>query len=120
MRVIFIVLCIFLSIKFIANTQCAPNLNLAGHCGCCPLIGGNCIHFITIDGVAASWHTCVPDHLKDNFTLENCRNNITFDKNMTRLCHTKNGTFRFFPQCITKDLCYISLRRPTCIEIFHI
>jgi hypothetical protein len=115
MRTILFLLCIFLSIKFIHNSQCRSRTDLAGHCGCCSIIGGNCIHYETIDGVDVSWHLCVPDHLKKTFSLEQCKPNITIDKNFTRICRTKNGTFRLFPQCATKDLCRLRILRRNCM-----
>lgn len=111
MRVIFFVLCIFLSIEFIDNTQCAFREGLVGKCGCCPLVGGNCVHFNTIDGWSTEWHVCVPDHLKDTFTLDKCLPNITINKGYTPLCRTDNGTFRFFHQCATKITCLLPIAR---------
>ena len=112
-RVLFIV-CIFLSIKCIDNTQCTSRADLVGRCGCCPIVGGNCISYETIDGMAATWHVCVPDHLKENFTLEQCKPNIIMDKNYTRVCRTKTGTFRLFPQCTTKAQCLLPIPRRNC------
>ncbi|CAF0798398.1 unnamed protein product [Rotaria sp. Silwood1] len=111
MRVLLFFLCIFLSIKFIHNSQCHSRFGLVGHCGCCPYIGGNCIHFETIDGIDISWHVCVPNHLRKTFSLEQCKPKLINDKNYTRLCRTRNATFRLFPQCTTKDVCF--LRTPS-------
>jgi len=89
--------------------MCVFRSDLAGRCGCCPLIGGSCIYYETIDGIDVSWHLCVPDHLKKTFTLEQCKPNLIEDKDLTRICRTKNGTFRLFHQCITKDLCLLPI-----------
>ena len=97
--------CLLLSIKSIQNTQCAWSTHLAGHCGCCPLIGGSCVHLNTLDDLSMSWHLCVPEHRQKNFSLAECQPNLVMDKNLTRLCHTKNETFRLFPQCATKEVC---------------
>ncbi len=109
MRTILFILCICLSIKFIHNSICIPRSDLAGRCGCCPLIGGSCIYYDTIDGIDVSWHLCVPDHLKKTFTLEQCKPNLIEDKKSTRICRTKNETFRLFHQCTTKDLCLLPI-----------
>jgi hypothetical protein len=123
MRTILFILCIYLSIKFIHNSQCKSRSDLLDHCGCCPLIGGNCIYYDTIDGIDVSWHLCVPDHLKETFTLEQCKPNLINDKNSTRICRTKNGTFRLFPQCATKDICFlpiVSIARRNCMIDFRL
>jgi len=109
MRTILFVLCIFLSIKFIHNTQCKSRPGLVGYCGCCPLLGGNCIYYDTIDGMATSWHLCVPDYLTDTFSLEDCQPKIIIDRNYSRICRTKNDTFRLFHQCATKETCFSSI-----------
>ncbi|CAM4866003.1 unnamed protein product [Rotaria socialis] len=74
------------------RAQDTDGVGLAGHCGCCPFIGGSCIHFDTVDGIDVSWHIPKPMH----------------DKNHTRICRTRNGTFRLFPQCATKQICFLS------------
>jgi hypothetical protein len=112
MRTILFLLCIFLSIQFIHNTQCTPGSTLVGRCGCCPIIGGSCIYYETIDGLAMSWHLCVPENRKETFSLEECKPKPIMDKNFTRICRTKNETFRLFPQCTTKELCSLSLPIP--------
>ncbi|UJR25997.1 hypothetical protein I4U23_007344 [Adineta vaga] len=111
MRTSFFLLCICLSIKFIENTQCKSATHTVGPCGCCPLIGGVCKSYETIDGVAASWHLCIPAHLEDTFSLEQCKPKIMMAKNFTRICRTKNEIFRLFPQCATKEICL--LPKPT-------
>jgi hypothetical protein len=116
MRTILVLFCIFLSIKFIDNSQCSSSSNLAGRCGCCPIIGGSCVYYDTIDGIDVSWHLCVPEHLKNNFSLDQCKPNVTIDKNSTRLCRTKYGTFRLFPQCATKQLCSLPMPRKLCMK----
>jgi hypothetical protein len=100
--------------KFIHNSQCKSRSDLVGHCGCCPLIGGSCIYYDTIDGMDVSWHLCVPDDMKKSFALEQCKPNVTMDKNATRLCRTKNGTFRLFHQCATKEHCLLPTTRRNC------
>jgi hypothetical protein len=112
MRITFLLLCIFLSIKFTHNSQCKSRPDVAGHCGCCPIIGGSCIHYDTIDGMDVSWHLCVPENLKKTFSLEQCKPKLIVAKNLTRICRTTNGTFRLFPQCATKDLCSLALPPP--------
>jgi hypothetical protein len=116
MRTILVLFSILLSIKFIDNSQCTARSDLAGHCGCCPIIGGNCIYYDTIDGIDVSWHLCVPEHLKDNFSLNQCKPNITMDKNSTRICRTKHGIFRLFPQCATKQICSLPTPRKRCMK----
>jgi hypothetical protein len=116
MRLILVLLCIFLSIKFIHNTQCSSRSDLVGHCGCCSLIGGNCIYYNTIDGLSMSWHLCVPDDRKKTFSLEQCKPNPVIDKNFTRLCRTTNETFRLFPQCVTKDICFLAIPARNCMR----
>jgi len=118
MRTILFLLCVFLSIKFIQNSQCKSRIDLVGYCGCCSLIGGNCIYYDTIDGMDVSWHLCVPDYLKETFSLEQCKPNLIFDKNSTRICRTKNETFRLFPQCAIKDLCFLPIPRKYCMIDF--
>ncbi|CAF0776140.1 unnamed protein product [Adineta ricciae] len=101
------VLCILFSIRFIDNTQCQRNAQIVGPCGCCPIIGGVCISYEGIDGLAALWHVCVPAHLKETFTLDQCMPKILPSNNFTRLCRTANETFRIFPQCATKQTCLL-------------
>ena len=109
-RFVFICLSIgLLFIKSIENSQCSYSKELAGYCGCCPLIGGSCIYYDTIDSIDVSWHLCVPDYLKESFKLEDCIPHVTIDRNSTRLCRTKNGTFRLFPQCATKEMCRLPM-----------
>ena len=116
MRTILFLLCIFLSIQFIHNTQCTPGSTLVGHCGCCPIIGGSCIYVETIDGLAMSWHLCVPENRKATFSLEECKPKPIVDKNFTRICRTKNETFRLFPQCTTKELCSLPIPARNCMK----
>ncbi|CAF0752014.1 unnamed protein product [Rotaria sordida] len=104
---LFFFLCIFLSIKLIDNSQCQVRFGLVGRCGCCSYIGGNCIYYETIDGIDVSWHVCVPNHLKKTFSLEQCKPKLIPAKNYTRICRTSNGTFRLFPQCTTKEICFL-------------
>ncbi|CAF3770615.1 unnamed protein product [Rotaria magnacalcarata] len=115
MRTILFLLCIFLSIKFIDNSQCISGVGLAGHCGCCPFIGGSCIDFGTIDGTSVSWHMCVPSSLKKNFSLKQCKPELMRDKNNTRICRTRNGTFRLFHQCAKKEICFLSTPSRICM-----
>ena len=111
MRTTLLLLCIILCIRSVHNSQCAFHPELAGHCGCCPIIGGSCVYFNTIDNIDVSWHTCVPEHLKDQFSLDHCKPEITADKNSTRLCRTKYGIFRLFPQCASKAVCSLTIPR---------
>ena len=97
------------SIAVVDSSQCAASPALAGHCGCCPIIGGSCVHFSTVDNIDVSWHTCVPESRRSTFALKECRPNLIPDQNSTRLCRTKNGTFRFFPQCAMKTVCSLPL-----------
>lgn len=117
MRAILLLLCLVLSIKFVHNSQCAAHPQLAGYCGCCPIIGGSCVYFETLDNIDVSWHTCVPEHLKNQFSLNDCKPNITMDKNSTRLCRTKYGIFRLFPQCASKAVCKLSIPRRSRIRV---
>lgn len=114
----FFLLCLaFLStINFVESSQCAKSDRLAGYCGCCPIIGGSCVYLETIDMMDVSWHLCVPDHVRANFSLSLCKPKILFDKNSTRLCRTRYGTFRLFPQCAMKDVCSIPLPGPTSLS----
>lgn len=105
MKRLFILLCIFLSIKFIDNTQCVYSRDLAGYCGCCSIIGGNCIHYETLDGLDMSWHVCVPPDLVKTFSLKLCKPKLIEAKNSTLVCNTNKGSFRLFPQCTTKKVC---------------
>ena len=115
-RALLFYFCLLLSIKSIQNTQCAWSASLAGHCGCCPLIGGSCVHFNSLDNLDMFWHLCVPKHHAKNFSLDECRPGLVMDKNHTRLCRTKNGTFRLFPQCTTKDICLLPLPPRNCMS----
>ena len=116
MRTILILLCIFLSIRFIDNSQCVASPELAGYCGCCPIIGGSCLYFNTIDGIDVSWHLCMPEHLKNNFSLDQCQPNVAMVKYPIALCRTKYGIFRLFPQCTTKAQCLSATPRRSCMQ----
>ena len=106
---ILLLLSLSFSISSIDSSQCAPSPDLAGHCGCCRIIGGSCVHFSTVDDIAVSWHVCVPESRRETFSLKECKPSLIPDQNSTRLCRTKNGTFRFFPQCVKKTVCSIAL-----------
>ena len=106
---VFVLLLGAMSVAVVDSSQCAASPALAGHCGCCPIIGGSCVHFSTVDNIDVSWHVCVPESRRSNFSLKECRPHLIPDRNSTRLCRTKNGTFRFFPQCAMKAVCSLPL-----------
>jgi hypothetical protein len=120
MRLVFFCLVSILYIGSIENSQCSSSMNLAGYCGCCSLIGGNCIYYNTLDNIDISWHLCVPDYRRESFSLDQCQPHVLPDMNFTRICRTKNETFRLFPQCATKDICSLPLSSRICIRAaFH-
>ena len=118
MRTILFLVCILLSVKSLTSTQCVHTPDVIGACGCCGLLSAKtaCVTFETIDGLASSWHACVPDYLKDSFTLDLCRPGVDMGTNHTRICRTKKyGVFRLFPQCATKQQCLLKTFAKDCM-----